>query len=183
MHRLWWRSTEIYSPEEKKIERKGLVEQFYFKMIFLFTLFSYHIIHIISMLSFSRFLIISMKIVLILVLLAIVNSIDAPIYNYSYHIAYDETFVIDSVNYKVNGQKFYDPVNNRERVDRTNGRYNLFCGTVLPNVTTPCQQITADNKRWVIFPNKTSCCLCCDAAHGCGILKPSWLAGAQYLGQ
>lgn len=75
-------------------------------------------------------------------LVLVVVTVTPPNYNYSYHITYDETFIINKTNYKVNGQKYYDPNNNRERVDRVNGRYNLFCGSVLPNVTTPCQQIT-----------------------------------------
>ena len=78
---------------------------------------------------------------------------------------------------------FYDPENKKERVDRTNGRYDLFCGTVFPNVSTPCQQITTNDKRWLIFPNKSSCCFCCDSAHGCGILRSDWLNGAEYKGQ
>lgn len=47
---------------------------------------------------------------------------------------------------------YYDATNNRERVDRVNGKYNLFCGTILPNVTTSCQSITTNNRRYIIFP-------------------------------
>lgn len=49
-------------------------------------------------------------------------------------------------------------------------------------MTTSCQLFTKDNKRWIVFPQKTQCCFCCDSAHGCGILKPDWLAGAEYKG-
>ena len=73
---------------------------------------------------------------------------------------------------------FYDADNNRERVDRTNGRYDLVCGSVLPNVTTPCTQTTVANRRYVIYPQRRMCCFCCDSAHGCGILKKDWLKGA-----
>jgi len=125
-----------------------------------------------------------MKIILLFIaLLAGIMAVTAPNYNYAFHIAFDETVIQNSTAYKVNGQTFYDPKNNRERVDRTNGRYDLFCGTVLPNVTTPCQSYTVNNKRWLVFPNRSSCCFCCDSDHGCGILKPDWLADAEYKGQ
>ena len=123
------------------------------------------------------------KILVTFVLVMAVLALDPPTYNYAFKINFDETFIINKAQYKVNGQFIYDPVNNRERVDRTNGRYDIVCGTVLPNTTTPCQQITVNNTRWIVFPQKTSCCACCDAAHGCGILRPDWLKGATYIGK
>jgi hypothetical protein len=78
---------------------------------------------------------------------------------------------------------FYDPINNRERYDRSNGRYNAFCGPIVPNVSTSCVQYTVNNKRWITFPQKSICCFCCDSAHGCGILSPDWLSGAEYKGE
>jgi hypothetical protein len=83
----------------------------------------------------------------------------------------------------VNGIFYYEANKNRERVDRANGKYNQVCGTILPNTTTSCTQLVIQNKRWVYFPQKRQCCFCCDAQHGCGILKRNWLEGAQYLGR
>jgi hypothetical protein len=123
------------------------------------------------------------QILLLLALAVAFLAASPPNYNYAYHIAFDEAFTVNKTVYRVNGQTFYDPANNRERVDRVNGRYDIFCGTVLPNVTTSCQHITADSKRWLVFPQRSQCCFCCDAAHGCGILKPDWLADAVYKGQ
>jgi hypothetical protein len=108
---------------------------------------------------------------------------EIPVYNYSYRINFDESFTENRTVYRVNGQFIYDPANNRERVDRTNGRYDLFCGSVLPNQTTPCQQIVVNNQRWMVFPSKSTCCFCCDSSHGCGILRPDWLNGGEYLGE
>ena len=67
-------------------------------------------------------------------------------------------------------------------MDRTNGRYDLFCSSVLPNVTTPCTHTVVDNKRYLIYPVKRYCCYCCESAKGCGVLKQNWLEGAEYLG-
>jgi hypothetical protein len=50
-------------------------------------------------------------------------------------------------------------------------------------VTTPCSHYAIDGKRWLVFPQKSQCCFCCDSAHGCGILKPDWLSGAEYKGE
>ncbi len=54
-----------------------------------------------------------MKLFALIVLLVGVLAVDPPVYNYAYHISYDETFVVDKVAYRVNGQKYYDPANNR----------------------------------------------------------------------
>lgn len=125
----------------------------------------------------------SMRVFLLCALLCLALGVTAPNYNYSFHINFDESYIQNQTTYRVNGQTFYDPQNNRERVDRTNGRYNLFCGTIIPNVTTPCQSYTVKDKRWIVFPQRQQCCFCCDSSHGCGILKPDWLKDAQYMGQ
>ena len=111
-----------------------------------------------------------MKLTFLLLLVIItVYAKDPPNYNFSYQITFDESYIVNKTTFRINGQKLYDPANNRERVDRANGRYNLFCGTVLPNVTAPCQQITTQDKRWIVFPTRSQCCFCCDKDHGCGI--------------
>jgi hypothetical protein len=38
---------------------------------------------------------------------------EPPVYNFSYHITFDDTFIVDNKSYTVNGQEFYDPINNR----------------------------------------------------------------------
>jgi hypothetical protein len=35
----------------------------------------------------------------------------------------------------------------------------------------------------MVFPQRSQCCLCCTSAHGCGILTPDWLKGADYQGE
>lgn len=54
---------------------------------------------------------------------------------------------------------------------------------MLPNVTTPCQSLTVSGNRWIVFPQRSQCCLCCTSAHGCGILAPDWLKESDYMGQ
>lgn len=110
-------------------------------------------------------------------------AVDPPQLPKSFQIAFDETYIDkNKTKFHVNGQVYYDSVNNRERVDRVNGRYNLFCGGVMPNTTTSCTQLTINDKRYLIYAQKKSCCFCCDSTHGCGILRRDWLDNATFLG-
>lgn len=124
-----------------------------------------------------------MKTIVLILLLGMALGRDAPILADSFKIAFDETDVVNNTKYTINGQMFYDAANNRERIDRSNGRYENFCSSVLPNITTPCTHTVVNGKRYLIFPQRRVCCFCCDSAHGCGVLKKDWLNGAKYLGQ
>lgn len=54
---------------------------------------------------------------LIVVFLAILYTAlcdpSPPLYNFSYHVTFDDTFIVNDTKYQVNGQEFYDPLNNR----------------------------------------------------------------------
>ena len=106
-----------------------------------------------------------------------------PIFNYSYEVNFVETFISKRGNTSTSGKVFYEPNKNRERVDWANGRHNFFCGSVLPNVDTPCISVTVNNKRWQIFPQRSQCCMCCTAERGCGILRPDWMKDGTYQGE
>lgn len=84
---------------------------------------------------------------------------------------------------KTKGQFYYDWTNKRYRVDRENGKWDRYCGSVYKFSDTPCQHYVVEGKRYLNFPKKDYCCYCCDSAHGCGILKPDWLAGAIFEGE
>ena len=125
-----------------------------------------------------------MKIVLLLTILSLaVSDVDPPIYDQPFRISFDETIVQNKTKYHVNGKMFYDPINQKSRVDRANGRYNPFCGTILSDQTTPCQQFFTNDKLWITFPAKQVCCFCCDASHGCRMSTPDALKNAVYVGR
>ena len=111
------------------------------------------------------------------------DSKTPPIFNYSYQVNFKETFISKKGNTTTTGKLFYDPINKRQRVDWANGRHNFFCGSVLPNVDTPCISVTVNDKRWQIFPERSQCCMCCTAQRGCGILRPDWMKDGQYQGE
>jgi hypothetical protein len=69
------------------------------------------------------------------------------------------------------------------RIDRRDGMHDMVCGSILPNVTTPCTHLIRDKKRYIVMPERRTCCMCCDAAHGCGTLRRDWLSSAKYIGE
>jgi hypothetical protein len=79
---------------------------------------------------------------------------------------------------------YYDAANNRERVDRDNGRFDRYCGLngMKQFQNTPCNQYIVNGDRYLHYPQKNECCYCCSSEHGCGIVKSTWLTGAQFVG-
>jgi len=37
--------------------------------------------------------------------------------------------------------------------------------------------------RYIYYPDLNSCCACCSVANGCGLLLPTWMKDATYIGQ
>ena len=87
-------------------------------------------------------------------------------------------------NHTTSGTFHYDWTTQRYRIDRDNGRYDRYCGLngFKALIDTPCSQIVVNGDRYIYYPEKSECCYCCSADHGCGILKPNWMDTATYLG-
>ena len=74
--------------------------------------------------------------------------------------------------------------NQRQSVYRTDGFYDIYCGTVHEFSHTPCQHLVLNNgTRYLIFPRLRDCCLCCTAANGCGPTLPTWFMSGKYVSQ
>lgn len=59
-------------------------------------------------------LFIKMKICIILLTLVwFTLAVSPPIFNYAFHINFDEAVTFNKTLYRVNGQMFYDPKNNK----------------------------------------------------------------------
>jgi len=43
--------------------------------------------------------------------------------------------------------------------------------------------LITNSKRWLYFPLLRQCCVCCDQAHGCGVLRQDWLRNAKFAGK
>lgn len=52
----------------------------------------------------------------------------------------------------VSGKFYYDSKKDMMRIDRIDGQHDMVCGSVLPNVTSPCTQLIRDKKRYIVFP-------------------------------
>ncbi|XP_066919269.1 uncharacterized protein [Clytia hemisphaerica] len=97
---------------------------------------------------------------------------------------FKETFYYPVIGtHTTTGTYYYDFKNLRYRIDRANGRYDRYCGFngVRAFQNTPCSQLVIKGQRWLIYPEKKDCCMCCTAAQGCGILKPDWTKGALFV--
>jgi len=109
-----------------------------------------------------------------------------PVWPDKFEQKFSESFYYPLVGtHNTTGTYYYDWIGRRYRIDRANGRYDRYCGFngVRAFQNTPCTQLVLEGVRWVIYPEKKSCCQCCHAANGCGILKPTWMSGAEYLGE
>ena len=84
---------------------------------------------------------------------------------------------------KTSGTLYYDWAAKRYRVDRDNGKWDRYCGTIFKFTDTPCSHIVVEGKRYLHFPDKNYCCMCCTDVGGCGLLKPDWMSGAVYEGE
>lgn len=57
----------------------------------------------------------------LLALTALAYTWTPPVFNYSYEVALTQTNFISTTLHSVQGKLFYDPLNNRQRVDLENG--------------------------------------------------------------
>eukprot|EP00746_Dinoflagellata_sp_MGD_P141145 gnl/MRDRNA2_/MRDRNA2_74307_c0_seq1.p1 gnl/MRDRNA2_/MRDRNA2_74307_c0~~gnl/MRDRNA2_/MRDRNA2_74307_c0_seq1.p1 ORF type:complete len:238 (+),score=26.24 gnl/MRDRNA2_/MRDRNA2_74307_c0_seq1:66-779(+) len=96
---------------------------------------------------------------------------------------FTETFVKDGRNstgyyaldLTFNGSK------GAQAIYRSDGTDAETCGFVHQN--TPCIQLALDGQRYLIFPEKNDCCICCSWAQGCGPIGTQWTNGALYKGR
>ena len=69
----------------------------------------------------------------------------------------------------------YDKTNNLFYVYRKEGMYDKYCGSIYIKEPTSCVHLVRDNKRYIYFPDKNFCCMCCTSDQGCGIIKTDWV--------
>lgn len=96
----------------------------------------------------------------------------------------EDTYSIIGVN-QVYGTWYYDYSNiPASRMDRSNGRYDMFCGKNdwFGFFDTPCTHVVNNGIRYLYYPQLQVCCNCCSDADGCGVVIPTWLQNATYMG-
>jgi hypothetical protein len=106
----------------------------------------------------------------------------SPVWPDQFEQSFTETFTYPVIgSSQTKGKFYYDWINKRYRVDRENGKYDRYCGTVYKLTNTPCSHIVTEGDRYLYYPEKDYCCYCCSSDHGCGLLKPDWLQGAEFV--
>ena len=126
-----------------------------------------------------------------LLLLAIVATFvlaqeQEPVWRQQFSQDFREIFTYPVIGKSTtNGSFYYDFVNKMYAIYRDNGKRDRYCGLngLYFFYNTPCTQYVSEGIRYIHYPEYNDCCACCDAAHGCGILKPDWLSGAEFIGE
>jgi hypothetical protein len=104
-----------------------------------------------------------------------------PVWPDQFEQTFDETMTYPIIGAnKTKGKFFYDWISKSYRVDRDNGHYDRYCGSIYTWSNTPCSHIVTGGDRYLYFPEKKHCCYCCSDEHGCGVLKPNWLESASF---
>lgn len=112
---------------------------------------------------------------------AVICAVTPPLWAETFHQDFAESY--EASRFHTTGKVYYDAKRGFERVDRNNGQFETLCGSIVPSVTTPCTQLVRDKKRYVIYPTRRQCCMCCDEAHGCGVTKRDWLQNSTFEGE
>ena len=117
---------------------------------------------------------------------AVKDAPSFPVWPKMFQQNFDEVFTYPILgSHKTNGTYYYDYANLRYRIDRTDGQYDRYCGLNGLSVfqDTPCSQLVIKGMRWLIYPEKKTCCQCCTSKQGCGILFPTWMNNATFIGK
>jgi hypothetical protein len=87
-------------------------------------------------------------------------------------------------NHEVSGMWYYNATGNMSRMDRSSGRWDMFCGANewFMFFDTPCTHLVTGGVRYLVYPDLGVCCNCCTDQDGCGILKPNWLNNSMFIG-
>jgi hypothetical protein len=115
-------------------------------------------------------------ITVLLFAICLTQTVDPPTWPNQFYQSFVESVTSSGSKSYTVGQHWFDYTNKRSRVDRTNGNNNFICNSILPNSTTACTNLVVNETRYIIFPEIRQGCVCCDAAHGCGVLRPNWLS-------
>lgn len=122
-----------------------------------------------------------MKTLLAIFLLTFVLAQQPPIWPVRFQQDFVESYTTSSLH--TVGKLWYDAERGMERMDRNNGKDDPYCGPISNHTTTPCHHLIRDGKRYIVWPLLRQCCFCCDASHGCSIMRQDWLKTSVFGGK
>ena len=81
------------------------------------------------------------------------------------------------------GSYYYNWTMKAYKIERSNGRYDRFCGLSGPHISqdTPCTHLVVNGNRYLYYPELNQCCYCCNSTSGCGVLFPGWMQDSTYI--
>ena len=124
-----------------------------------------------------------MKVIIMVLLVQLSLQLDTPVWANKFQSTFSEDATYPLIGTSTTTGTFYYNFDLKKyRVDRVNGKWDRYCGSAYKLTDTGCNQYVSEGKRYLDYPEKDYCCYCCDAAHGCGVLKPDWMAGGTYKG-
>lgn len=82
----------------------------------------------------------------------------------------------------ITGEWWYSAEQQAQRTDRSNGKLNRMCGLTRFFTNSRCSEVVTNGVRYLYYPELNNyCCKCCEAKHGCDILKPGWVKIMNYV--
>lgn len=86
----------------------------------------------------------------ILLTVQLLAQVTPPTWPEAFEQVFVETYPKSQIH--ISGKYYYDSTKNATRVDRIDGSLDRVCNSIFPNVSTPCNQLIAGGKRWLVFP-------------------------------
>ena len=125
-----------------------------------------------------------MRIILLILAISSIYTDEPPTWANKFSQYFEETMKYPVIGEgHTTGTMYYDFNTLRSRLDRQSGRYDRYCGTVYKFQDTPCTHYVSEGMRYLHFPDKNYCCMCCTSEKGCGVLKPNWMEGANMVNE
>ncbi len=115
------------------------------------------------------------KLLSVLVSLSFIHTNEGPVWNDRFSMTFTEELNYWIFSNKTTGKFVYDYTNKSYSISRKNGMYDRYCGSVYKLRNTPCTHFVQKGVRYLHFPEKDDCCVCCTDKGGCGILRPDWM--------
>lgn len=107
-----------------------------------------------------------------------------PTWPPTFNVSFTEVTSDVLQNTTFTGAMYYDFPGRLFRIDRSSGKTDRYCGSV-KSEDTPCTHLVSAGERYLVFPDLSYCCKCCNDAQGCGIVSPDWMvqSNGTYLGR
>lgn len=110
-----------------------------------------------------------------------------PVWPNAFRIDFNETNTLVPIVAvgETEGYLIYDYNNKKSMIHREHGDKDRYCALngLQWFKDQPCDHYVENGDRYIDYPQEEYCCYCCSADHGCGMLFPTWMENATFLGE